>query len=675
MKLPVLFSVLMFLAMSIPIFAKNNATFYMKDGTKKEAEFVGMENNVVTVRIIMPDSSVVTKTFPKEKFDKIEKYDWEQIDLSLSDFPAKKSNNMAAPAIKDSVKNSAPAPLEPTPLHKDTVAIVQPPEIVKDTIANVHSSESNENDKIATLIEAGNYERKSISFINSLWCLDGSVKNIPSADLKYALNKINEKLKMSRFDYNPLPQKLIDDFTSEANAAGDFSPDKLPDILEKTLLPKIIEIVDFYKEARAKSYTSETERNSFFTNKAKGYGFTMSELARVMNSAYIYVPFIGDYKTISKDGRTIISMNAGILWYHISIKSGKAKAVLVVKKETMSFGAGREGNKIPYMCDGKVCTPQEFAFRSCVKNAAGNLLVATQAMPEFRLSGQVLEKDGGKVGFDLGKKEGLVIDDKYNIAEFEELDDGTIKQINSGWASVSFVADSSSMEGYKSKAKICAGDPSIGAVLSEYPRIPIDITFKAKMFPGIGKDDCQNKELSLIGFGGQVDARYNVGRMMGVSQLFLGIGFGLGASGVTDSLYKSLGAASVTHYNLDGIIMKRFILGDCIFGLEGGITHQNASMSFKISGDPVEEDFSGLGFFCGINLGICFSPCLQLDLGADYESVQLNGVFKVPNSNLINVNDKYKGTMSGPQISIGLTWSPPALPFDPLDMFRGMSGM
>jgi len=225
MKLPVLFSVLMFLAMSIPIFAKNNATFYMKDGTKKEAEFVGMENNVVTVRIIMPDSSVVTKTFPKEKFDKIEKYDWEQIDLSLSDFPAKKSNNMAAPAIKDSVKNSAPAPLEPTPLHKDTVAIVQPPEIVKDTIANVHSSESNENDKIATLIEAGNYERKSISFINSLWCLDGSVKNIPSADLKYALNKINEKLKMSRFDYNPLPQKLIDDFTSEANAAGDFSPD------------------------------------------------------------------------------------------------------------------------------------------------------------------------------------------------------------------------------------------------------------------------------------------------------------------------------------------------------------------------------------------------------------------------------------------------------------------
>jgi hypothetical protein len=121
--------------------------------------------------------------------------------------------------------------------------------------------------------------------------------------------------------------------------------------------------------------------------------------------------------------------------------------------------------------------------------------------------------------------------------------------------------------------------------------------------------------------------------------------------------------------------MKRFILGSCIFGLEGGVTHQNASVSFSISGEPVEEDFAGLGFFGGVNLGICFSPCLQLDLAADYESAQLNGVFKDPNSNLNSVNDKYKGTMSGLEFSIGLTWSPPALPFDPLDMFRGMAGM
>jgi len=79
MKLPVLFSVLMFLAMSIPIFAKKQCNVLYERRDEKRSGNCWNGNTVVTVRIIMPDSSVVTKTFPKEKFDKIEKYDWEQM--------------------------------------------------------------------------------------------------------------------------------------------------------------------------------------------------------------------------------------------------------------------------------------------------------------------------------------------------------------------------------------------------------------------------------------------------------------------------------------------------------------------------------------------------------------------------------------------------------------------
>jgi hypothetical protein len=143
------------------------------------------------------------------------------------------------------------------PILKDTVKEANQTENVKDIASNGQPPENIENDKIATLIEAGKYERKSISFINSLLCIDGSAKNIPSDDLKYALEKINEKLKMSRFDYNPLPQNLIDSFANQANAAGDLTDDKLADILDKTLLPKILEIVDFYKEARAQTHLQQ----------------------------------------------------------------------------------------------------------------------------------------------------------------------------------------------------------------------------------------------------------------------------------------------------------------------------------------------------------------------------------------------------------------------------------
>jgi hypothetical protein len=341
------------------------------------------------------------------------------------------------------------------------------------------------------------------------------------------------------------------------------------------------------------------------------------------------------------------------------------------------MGIAKEDHDGPYLYDSKACTSQEFSFRSCIKNAARNLLVATQEIPEFRLSGQVLEHDDGNVGFELGKKEGLTVDDKFNIAEFVEQDDGKVKQVNNGWVSVSFVADSNSREGYKSKACVCAGSPSIGNVLSEYPRIPIDIAFYAKLFPGIGKEDCKDKQLSGMGFGGQIDARYNVGRLIGVSQLFLGVGVGLGTSTVTDSIYKDCKASNVSHFNIDGILMKRFILGRCLLGLEAGVSRQTASVDIEIGTVPVKEDFAGIGFFGGANFGIAFSPCLLLDLAARYEYAGLKGVFK-PTDKSISGNygaDKYNATMSGLGIHLGLTWSPPALPFDPVDMVRGMSGM
>ncbi|MGB7569325.1 MAG: hypothetical protein WBM07_15800 [Chitinivibrionales bacterium] len=186
MKRLVLFPVLLMVAiMSNLVYAKNNATFYMKDGTKKEAEFVGMENNIVTVKITMPDSSIVTKTFPKEKFEKIEKFDWEIVDLSQTDFPIKKSSSTPISAKNDTLKNISNVYPKAQPILKDTVKPANQPEIKKDIAPTLQSPENTDTDKIATLIEAGKYERKSISFINSLLCIDGSAKNTSSDDLKY----------------------------------------------------------------------------------------------------------------------------------------------------------------------------------------------------------------------------------------------------------------------------------------------------------------------------------------------------------------------------------------------------------------------------------------------------------------------------------------------------------
>ena len=158
---------------------------------------------------------------------------------------------------------------------------------------------------------------------------------------------------------------------------------------------------------RAQNLATEQQKNSFYSDKAKEYGITAVEIEKIMNSAYIFIPVAKSYLGVSKKGRYKMIMQVGILWYRISRKGENAHAKLVVKKMTTSLGFAKEGKTFLY--DGKMVESKEFAYRACVKNAARNLLVATQEMPEFRLSAQIIEVDGKKVGFELGKKKDSIL--------------------------------------------------------------------------------------------------------------------------------------------------------------------------------------------------------------------------------------------------------------------------
>jgi hypothetical protein len=302
----------------------------------------------------------------------------------------------------------------------------------------------------------------------------------------------------------------------------------------------------------------------------------------------------------------------GVVWYRITTKGEKAKAIKVVAEMSSTMGMAKK-NRIYGTSDGPLASPK-FAFRSMVKNGARNILAATQSMPEFRLSGQVLEKDEGYVGFDLGKKEGIRVDDKYDICEFEEKEDGSIVQTKSGWVSVSMVADSNSKEGYKSKAYIVSGDPMTGAVLSEFPRIPIDIAIKFRTSPPA--DSIDN---ASMGMGLQLDARYNLGRKFGVQQLFLGVGYSISSAGGWE-LFAS----------------KYFrFAGPFTAGPEAGF-------SLALG-----------GAFVGLDVGYALSPTFKAEIGGRYE-----------------LSESYPGV----SIQAGIIWSPKALPWDPWDFFRGRLG-
>ena len=557
--------------------------------------------------------------------------------------------------------------------------------------------------------EAGKYERKSITYINALWLMDKSAHNLSDADVALVLDKIKSGIFMSRFDYNPVPQPFISDFVNQVNscnfsvpapatqqwgglgAASDPMLDSITAIMERTVVPKVLEVVDLNKESRANNLTSEQQRNSFITNKAKMLGITMDDINKVMNSAYIFIPMIRNYSTeLEADSSYSVSFDVGIIWFRISTSGDNARAIPVVRKFTRSTGFGKEGKS--YVTSIGTLDYQHFAFRSAVKNAARNLVDATQEIPEFRLSGQVLEKTGSKIGFDLGKNEGVKLDDKYRIVEFSENADGKTVEKKNGWVLVTSIGDSSSKEGYKSKAKIIAGSPYTGAVLSEYPRLPLEIVVKGKMFAfSVDTSLSSGDSLSATNaYGFQVNAQYNIGRHLGINQLFFDFGFGLGFGSASGQITNSILTTETDTFEsseartFEFSLVKKFYFGRCalviqpVFGLQDAMIFTKKDAATDIT---YRYTNSSSGFAINGGLECALSPAFNFGLGVGYQMYGKNSKWDIDarsgsgswESNSTGTSG-YEANNTGLTAQIYFTWSPPGLPFDPWDAVRGLSG-
>src|SRR3989339_37281 len=273
-----------------------------------------------------------------------------------------------AAGVYAQAKKPAPAPA-PAPVAAPAPAPAPAPEAAPAPAANPSAVlDSKEAEQTAATTEAGKYERKSVTYINALWLMDKKAKELTAEQVTYTLDKVKAKIMMERFDYNPLPDAFIADFVAKANAMEALTIDNIAALMDSTIVPKILAIVDLQKELRAQHYTTEAQKNSFYATKAKEFGFTDVEIAKIMNAAFIFIPVAANYKSSCSSNNCSGSMDVGILWYRISTKGEKPVAKLVVKKMTGSMGMAK--NKKTYMSEGQAVDATVFCFRSLVKNAA-----------------------------------------------------------------------------------------------------------------------------------------------------------------------------------------------------------------------------------------------------------------------------------------------------------------
>ena len=142
---------------------------------------------------------------------------------------------------------------------------------------------------LLSLLEAqqGRYDRKSISTLGMIWD-NGELKVV---DENYK-NLISSYIEVPRFDYNILPKRIVSHFYEKSKNIHDISA--IEGLLEDAVIHEVVQILNDpdIQMSRGLALKDESAFQSFAVKKGKSLGLTVDEIKSLMNSAYIYMPFI-----------------------------------------------------------------------------------------------------------------------------------------------------------------------------------------------------------------------------------------------------------------------------------------------------------------------------------------------------------------------------------------------
>jgi hypothetical protein len=345
--------------------------------------------------------------------------------------------------------------------------------------------------------QQGKYTRKSVSSLESVWIKDGG----SNFDFKTFDKFIDYYVEVERFDYNVLPDNMLKDFRSEAKSKSDITPESLAEVLESTVVTKIVEILnnpDVVKN-RGTALKDESAFQTFAATKAKSLGLTADELAVLMNSAYIYLPFISSMTQKVEDSDVSIEIRGGLVWWQIVNDGvGNVSVEQILSAETMAMSS--QDKSATNALTKKSVWPKDFKFgnekwkvgaeqyaqNDAMLAFAKNLGVKTKKIDAFKLTAQIVETDGKKYGFPLGLREGVHLDDGFDLVEYSEDEEGNEIAQNVGFVRVKKtgknVEDPTS---YTYARQLLGSRQDLGGVVMEHPTLGIDLRMNFGMVTGM----------------------------------------------------------------------------------------------------------------------------------------------------------------------------------------------
>lgn len=532
---------------------------------------------------------------------------------------------------------------------------------------------------IATTVSAQSgkpYKKKTVSFVDKV-VVPANVPLTPS-QTDYIKKTVARNINFARFNYAALPDTVTASFSNEVGNVSRPTPEIIRPIMDKTLAPQLMQILDVNKELLSKQNLSEADRNTFLATKAQAAGLSASQLEAILNSGFFYIPYADLYRRsiergfreIKNDKGKVIrriplteythSLQLGLLWYKLNVdRNNKASVVFVgaaqgwkgepiVRSETHE-GETLEGNKIDD--DG---TEDYNAFKAAVDVSCFNIQLETKKMEAFRLIGEISEATFFGVTLNLGNKEGVGLDDTYWVEEFEESATGEIVKNKRGFVKIREVGDNKRDENATSYAQTITGSNySQGLTLTELPLLGINAligfgTFPVTVSPVVRTADFMKqapnfyvriKSESNTAYGASVSFQTDLANATKISELWGHIGGAVGLTSVDGAILTSNGdsvdiGASLTGYVNLGIVKKFYFRR---FGLLFQADAKYAMTYISASGkdDNTYKLTNGnFGLDGRAGLEIYLSPVFSIGGSAEYN------VFGVSNSWSAVVTDK-----------------------------------
>jgi hypothetical protein len=547
------------------------------------------------------------------------------------------------------------------------------------------------------------YKKKVVSYVDKV--LVPSRFQLSTDQTNYIKRAVAKSIVFERFNYAPLPETIVASFREEVSSLSKVTPEEVKPILDRTLAPQLLRILDVNKELLSRQNLSETDRNTFLATKAKAAGLSADQLEAILNSGYFYIPFVDDYShTVKNDireekddkgkvkrkipfTRYTHEIELGLLWYKLDVDRSNNPSVLFVGK-ALGWKLGAM-SRSEAKDEGEKGNADWKAFQDVIDVSCENIGLETKRMEAFKLRAGVTETTATGLRLSIGSREGIGLDDTYWIEEMEETESGQIITTDRGFIKIRAIGDNKRDPSATSYAQVITGtNYSAGLDAKELPLLGINALVSFTTFPvkvsaynttsgvpvRIAWDSARYNPFSIrvnseskAAYGGMFALQTSLAHATNVSELWFHLGVNVGltnidgkffvpkSGGGTDSL--NIGASLTGSINAG--LLKKFYFRRYGLVLQADIKYSLLRMSAG-GKDPVDKSDitykltnGSLGFDARAGLETYITPVFSIGIAAEYNAYGVVNTYTAVVSDGNNNDITKKTDAPGPNLNFG----------------------